>query len=136
MGEALSCIICQYERLRRKQWEVSVHKIVIYRGHSKEIGIENRYRVTQDGSRFSEREHAFDIDGTGTAVLNNMRVGGSFSNPQSNLERVDLPAPFLPTMEIISALNRCIAFGSQLGAASGRSITPPMRAELRQKWVG
>ena len=48
------------ERLRRKQWEVSVYKPVKHTGHAKEIGIENRCAgvCAQYGPRFSQWEHA------------------------------------------------------------------------------
>jgi hypothetical protein len=67
------------ERLRRKQWEVSVYKRVVHCGHAKEIGIEyGRCRgCSKYGSRFSQREHALDRDGTRAAEFNGVRVGGT-----------------------------------------------------------
>lgn len=64
------------ERLWRK-WEVSVYKPVKHTGHAKEIGIENRCAgvCAQYGPRFSQREHALELDGARPSVFNSVCVG-------------------------------------------------------------
>ncbi len=70
---------CKFNQLQLRQREIPVNKIVVHRGHGKEIEVSNRHTAAADPDipGLSQREHAFDLEGASGAIFKNMRVSGT-----------------------------------------------------------